>query len=215
MMNSLARSLLLIAACSLLACTTRMPLDETPPITKPIGHGIAIFKLTTQNEYTDYELVPDSIAVVQSESGNNGKTYTFGFGEPVDDPQNRLCQMYGSLALPAGGYRLDELTGRTSFGFAGILPVRGLFSQPVEKSFTIDNGELVYLGHIRARLIEKTSDDQHRAGPVLPVIDQLATGLSDGTLVFDVLDDYEDDITILRSRHSLSADLTIRKAILD
>lgn len=214
-MNRLSRLLLIcLAACSLWSCSTRMPLNESSSISGFADRGIAVFRVTTQNDFTDYALVPRSVTVEGTTAVGSSKSETFDFGDPAEEPSAGKCELVGSLGLPAGQYELKELFGFTNLGIAGILPVRGRFDPDINKTFEIQNNEIVYIGHIVARLVEKTSDTQERAGPVLPIADQLATGMSDGTFVFEIRDDFEADIASLRSKYSIAPDIKIRKSLL-
>ena len=78
-----------------------------------------------------------------------------------------------SLWLPPGKYVLRELLGS-----AGFFPIRGMFGAPVFTRFEMTPGTVVYFGRIEATIRQRTSDDQLRAGSLIPLIDPAVTGLT-------------------------------------
>ena len=197
---------------SLTGCFNKMPLRSDEPVGLAPTQSLAVFKMTLKNEFKNYRLTPDRISL-EATDASGGKTYHFTFTTPERQISDREVEMLGSFALPPGDYRITQFTGRTDLGFA-ILPVFGQFDPSFERSFSIGANDSVYLGHIIARLVEKKSSDEERAGPILPLVDQAATGMSNGTFKFEVVDDYQKDIEYIKVRYPTVANRSFRKALM-
>jgi hypothetical protein len=62
----------------------------------------------------------------------------------------------------------------------GIFPFHGFFFAPLHEDLDVEPNSVVYLGQVDATAVER-KDGELRAGPVIPLIDQAATGFSGGT----------------------------------
>jgi hypothetical protein len=197
---------------SLTGCFTKMPLrsDETFAL-KP-HESLAVFRMTLKNEFKNYTLTPDAMTVEATER-SGGKTYRFTFGVPERQVSDRELEMMGSFALPPGDYKITGFSGRTDVGFA-ILPVIGQFDPSFERSFSVGTNDSVYLGHVIARLVEKKSNDEERAGPIVPLLDQATTGMSNGTFKFEVVDDFQKDIEYIKVRYPSVGGRLFRRGLL-
>ena len=190
--------LMVLSLFSLTACAAKMPLSPDQPIAIKPNESLAVFTMTLRNDFKNYLLTPQLISV-EASAINGGKTYNFTFGEPEQRVSERELKMMGSFALPPGEYEITTFAGQTDVGFA-LLPVRGRFEPPFKKYFRMGAGEAVYLGHVMARLVERTSDDQERAGSVFPLLDQATTGMSSGTFKFEIVDKYSEDVSYIKTR---------------
>jgi hypothetical protein len=195
----------------LTGCATSMPLVPGKSWQPSITEGLGIFKLTTLNEHTRYLLEPDTLEVKETQAG---KTTLIGFNDPERELGNRGYEFLGSLALPAGEYYLTQISGSTDTGLVAILPVRGKFDPHFEKKFRVQAGETVYLGHWVMRLVKKTSSAEERAGPILPLVDQSATGMSDGTFKLEIQDEYAADVALFRQKYPSLVTTEITKRLL-
>lgn len=195
---SCLRSLLVVAFLGLSGCAVNMPLSPDRPVTLGPRDGLAVFTMRLKNDFKNYLLTPRTI-FVEASAVQGGKTYKFTFNEPEQKISDRELQMMGSFALPPGEYEITHFAGQTDVGFA-LLPVVGRFEPPFKRHFRVGDGEAVYLGHISARLVEKTSSDEERAGPIFPLLDQATTGMSSGTFKFEVLDRYAEDVPYIKTR---------------
>ena len=190
---------LIFLAFVVTGCASKMPISPDRPIVLNAQDGLAVFTMGLKNEFKNYLLTPASISL-EASPASGGKSYRFSFGTPERKISDRELQVLGSFALPPGDYEIKSFAGGTDLGFA-LLPVRGFFEPVFKRSFRVRSGESVYLGHIEARLVEKTSSDEDRAGPLLPVVDQAATGMSTGTFKFRTLDRYDEDINYIKTRY--------------
>ncbi|MFZ6862781.1 hypothetical protein ACO0K7_09110 [Undibacterium sp. Ji67W] len=112
------------------------------------------------------------------------------------------------MALPPGTYRLDDVTG-----FARAFPINGMFMVPLYVNFTVQPNSVTYVGRVNAQLRSR-KDGEFRAGPVVPLIDQAAAGMSGGTWDISIDDLAESDIETFRSNFPVLSNLKIEKIIL-
>lgn len=204
--------MLTLCVCSILltACVSKMPIGPETAKEKMAGKTLGLFLLSTSNEHTDFILKPGSIYIKGPKDSSQ-----FKFPEPIRSaPAVNEYTVVGSIEGPPGDYVAQELYGNTDFGMALILPVIGRFDQKIGKRFQLIDQKIVYLGHVKARLVEKTSDDEERAGQITPIIDQLKTGMSDGTFKFTVEDNYEEDLNLLRSKYPAIGGFKIEKQLM-
>jgi hypothetical protein len=196
----------------LTGCASKMPLSPDKPATLKPNEGLAVFTMTLRNDFKNYLLTPQFISV-EASAINGGKTHRFTFGEPEQKVSDRELKVLGSFALPPGDYEITYFTGQTDVGFA-LLPVIGRFEPPFKRFFRVGSGEAVYLGHVMARLVEKTSDDEERAGPIFPLLEQATTGMSSGTFKFDIVDRYSEDVSYIKTRFPSVASRDFSKRIM-
>ena len=97
--------------------------------------------------------------------------YSFKVEDPYRQGKDEFNEYLISLRLPAGRYMLREL-----FGTARVFPIRGTFGAPVFMPFELSPGGIVYLGRIDATIRARRGDDELRAGPLVPLIDQAVSG---------------------------------------
>lgn len=114
-----------------------------------------------------------------------------------------------SISLPPGRYKLREISGAS-----GGFPVLGTFSIPVYTKFEMRPNTLVYLGRIEAVVRERKDDNELRAGPVFPLLDQAITGFSGGTFDIRIFDNYEEDFSFFVEKYPLLSKYAVEKAVL-
>ena len=192
------------------ACAAQMPLDKSGLETAQIGNGaLAIFTLEIHNELKDYAPRPATITVKSSDPLNSIGSKKFSFSEPVQELGERGMLLRGSFELPAGEYYVTQLAG-----FGGSALISGRFYFNPNAKFALKAGELVYLGRMIARLVQKTSSDQERAGPFLPLIDQAVTGFFRGTFAVEIQDRFNEDIPQVIEKHPYLKEKLIKKSLL-
>jgi hypothetical protein len=79
------------------------------------------------------------------------------------------------MALKPGKYKMGDVTG-----LASAFPFVGTFVVPLLMDLEVKPNSITYVGRVTAKLRPRQGDE-FRAGPVVPLIDQAATGLSGGT----------------------------------
>ena len=97
------------------------------------------------------------------------------------------------MALAPGKYKFGEI-----MGMASAFPFNGMFVVPVNSEVTIAPHSVAYIGHIAAKLRPREGTE-FRAGPVLPLIDQSATGFSGGTWDIVIDDQHDADVALFRT----------------
>ena len=117
------------------------------------------------------------------------------------DGQDYLLRM----AIPPGKYTVMGITGT---GNIAIFP--GFFLIPLVMDVEIAPGTVTYLGRIEARTRERTGNE-FRAGPLLPLVDQAATGWSGATWDITVRDAYESDMQRFRTAFPALRTVNVRK----
>jgi hypothetical protein len=190
------RLLLLSLALLPAACA---PSRSVTPIELSGANGGVLMVVTVTNDYkpafqpTDLEiaLVPD------------GARRTGGFGEdPLAAYRTKLVRVNPDVERPrtfvllmplhAGTYALQDVRGG-----AAKFPMTGAFNLPIIRKVSIQPGRLTYLGHVDAVNRERRSDQERRAGPVIPLVDQAAAGFSGGTFDLTIRDSLSEDLGII------------------
>lgn len=189
---------LLILMLTLGGCATMKP-SALGPDGKQLDvskESIALLSVKVANKYkTGYQ--PDIKNVfIWEDKSENRKKYSFAVEEKYNEIENEFNEYLISFQLPPGKYEMREF-----FAQKMAFPVFGSFALPIYADFSIGSNEIVYLGNIDARIIERTSDDELRAGPVIPLIDQAVTGASGGTFVIEITDHFNDDIAKFKQKY--------------
>jgi hypothetical protein len=70
----------------------------------------------------------------------------------------------------------------------------GVFTLPLGGSILVRSGRLTYLGHVDAVNRERKSDQERRAGAVVPVASQVASGFAGGTFDISIGDALSEDL---------------------
>ena len=99
------------------------------------------------------------------------------------------------VPLPPGEYVFAELIGQSM-----KVMVAGAFIIPFEFTFRVPPHRIVYLGRLEAVNRERRTDQERRAGPVMPLVDQAASGFSGGTFDIILRDNAEEDFRALTSQ---------------
>ena len=61
---------------------------------------------------------------------------------------------------------------------------------------------------------KRQDDNELRAGPVIPLIDQAVAGFSGGTFEVKIFDNYDDDMAVFRQKHPALGHFTVERAVL-
>lgn len=112
------------------------------------------------------------------------------------------------MQLDPGRY---EIRGLTSL--ARSFPINGFFFAPMHSQLEAADSGVYYLGHVSATVRER-QENEFKAGPTIPLLDQAIAGASGGTFDVEISDDFANDEAKFRSQFPALAGIEIRKAIL-
>ena len=204
--------LVVIGILSLLTgCATTKPmgLSEAIDSLAEKKEAVAFFSLKAVNQHKPGFQPEVSHVFVWEDGKEKREKFSFKVEDPYRKGKDEFNEYLVSLRLPPGAYVFREI-----FGSAGFFPIRGAFGAPVYTRFELKPGTIVYFGRIEATIKARTNDDQLRAGPLFPLIDQAVTGLSGGTFDIQISDNYETDLVAFRGRYPGLVGATIERGIL-
>ncbi|MGJ7488891.1 hypothetical protein [Variovorax sp. ZT4R33] len=112
------------------------------------------------------------------------------------------------MALAPGQYVLADADGAVV-----TLPFAGSWFAPLGLAFEVPATSVVYLGRVAAELRPR-KDDEFRAGPIFPLLDQSVTGVTGGTFDVIVSDRADQDLAAFRETFPALQGVDIKKAAL-
>jgi hypothetical protein len=139
--------------------------------------------------------------------------------------ETRVYRMDDKGVVPAstaGGTTkyLVRLRADDSFRFvvgmnamASSFPFHGFYYVPLNATLEDDAPGVYYLGSVQATIRER-KDNEFRAGPVIPLIDQAVTGASTGTFDITIADEYEKDLQLFKTAFPVLTGATVTKKLL-
>ena len=136
----------------------------------------SVVLMTVEVSRTDesrYQPVPTIVWVTDLNAQPKSRPMRFQLNRKDDAIQMGEHLVYlTSLALTPGRYQLEAISG-----IAAAFPFVGNFSIPILADFVVKKDSVRYAGHVGATLRERR-EGEFRAGLVIPLIDQAATGMS-------------------------------------
>jgi hypothetical protein len=111
---------------------------------------------------------------------------------------------------------VTENSPHTVLGFnamASAFPVHGFYFTPLHSSIPAAAGGVYYLGAVKA-VVRERKENEFRAGPVIPLIDQAVAGASSGSFDIEIGDAYGADIELFKKTFAPLKDMEIQKAVL-
>ena len=193
--------LVLLAVALLAGCAGTAPLRAGVSDLDLDDGSVAFLTLRVSNTFKP-SFVPELKLAVVTRTDEDGDLDTESFD--VEPPYYASDPAYAdyliSFQLDSGNWTLQNI-----FAQKGVFPASGNFIIPLAEKFKLPERRVVYLGHFHANVIERTRDDQPRAGPVVPPIDQAAAGASTGTFVIHVEDRFAEDVRLAQREFGLPA----------
>jgi len=177
-------------------CVTIMPpaFNQDVEAINTSQESIAMLTVKVGNNYKPkYQPKIWRVNVWQNINGSDEQLH-FNVEKEYKKMEDEYNEYLISFQLPPGQYELRNLLGR-----CGVF-VAGSFIVPVHSTFDLEANKIIYLGHIDAFVEEKINDDDLRAGPVTPLIDQAVVGAG-GTFVLEINDQYEEDIEKFKNQY--------------
>jgi len=199
---------LVLAVFSMAGCASTQPMALSAK-TKTLDldkASVALMTLKIANEYKTGFQPTDCFVYIKDLK--TGKVQTFIVGKPNHSVKNQFNDYLVSMKCVPGEHRFQNIGGSSSH-----FPIYGSFVIPVSDSFDIQPGKVVYLGRIEA-VNRKRVGDQPRAGSVIPLIDQGASGFSGGTWHIKIYDNYEEDIAAFKQNYPLIGNYSVEKKVL-
>lgn len=112
------------------------------------------------------------------------------------------------MALEPGHYELISI-----FGNANAFPFNGFFRLPLLMDIDVPANSVTYIGRVNAVLRPRTGNE-FRAGSVIPLIDQAATGVSGSTFDVVTADASQDDLPEFVTKFPVLSQTEIQKSLL-
>ncbi len=127
--------------------------------------------------------------------------------DSVEKQDGRSVYML-SMDLEPGQYKLRGISGD-----ANAFPFHGFFFVPLHMDIQIQKNAVTYVGRVKAELRPRQGNE-FRAGAVVPLIDQSATGVSTGTFDVAIEDLSQEDISLFRTTYPALGNTKIDTALL-
>jgi hypothetical protein len=196
---------------TLVGCATvkEAPISSTTTSVDTSKESIAFMTVKVSNQKnTSYQPNLNNVFVWEKKEKDVQK-HSFKVIKPINTAPNQYNEYVVSFNVAPGEYVIRSLFGRS-----GIFPFIGNFLIPFYKQVSIPSNKVVYLGHVDATIVDRTSDNQLRAGPVIPLIDQAIVGASGGTFKIDIQDHFEADTAYIKEKFPAFKSINIENMLL-
>ena len=199
---------LLLSGC---ATPTKMAfLEDTDQVSKT--KPIFLMTATLRNSYrTSFQ--PKLIVV------NVERAVVKGAEDRINFTMDKKAKNESDSAVVGSSYLLRMelepgeyvICGLTSLGRS--FPINGFFFAPVHAKLTSAEPGVFYLGHVEATVRER-KDNEFKAGPSIPLIDQAIAGASGGTFDIEISDQWEKDGPKFLAKFPVLTGIAVQKRIL-
>lgn len=196
---------LLLTGCA----TTPMPLGVDSDSVDQEGKSLFLISATLENLHKP-SFQPKAL-YLRVKQKNSEQILSFSVDEKAaikQDSSEKGNRYLLRMDLKPGEYEIFQLTG-SCFKF----PFHAGFTAPLHFDMQVDKPGIFYLGHIKA-LIKERKNNEFRAGPVLPLIDQNVAGVATGTFDITISDQSNQDIPLFRETFPALKNVDIQPAIL-
>ncbi len=216
--NTLPRQLIMASCLSILfllsgcATPTKMAFqDESAPLRED-GPPILLMTATIRNTYkVSHQPKLMAVNVERAEVKGSQDRLNFTMDDKAKfetDTADNGYKYFLRMELENGRYVLRGLTCMSS-----SFPFTGFFFAPLHEDFEASGSGVFYLGHVSATVRER-NENEFKAGPSIPLIDQAVVGASGGTFDIEITDQWEKDQHMFVSRFPVLARVDVKKAIL-
>lgn len=204
------RLLFCVLACiALSACATsnEMAITSATPAVDVSQKSIVLMTLTMRHQSSTWR-VPKVLVVYIETPDAQDKAERQNYLPDGDGTvlQNGTVSYELRMAIAPGPYVLQAVGGTIR-----VFPFIADFQVPLAIDFTVPPHEVVYVGHVDATLRPWQNGD-FRAGPLLPLVDQAAMGVSDGSFDVHVQNHSTQDLAAFRQNFPAlrSADIKVQ-----
>lgn len=206
----------MLFALTLGGCANMRPMAYGPDadaVKDAVKQPIFLATVTVKHPFKTYYL-PKLIAVrvVRGDGKADGDLIGFRPDDPArDEMDNDTDGNRYFLRLPLDSSKQHSIKELTFL--ASKFPLNGFFGLPLNADLAASGPGVYYLGHIEASVRER-KDNEFRAGPVIPLIDQSITGASSGTWDVTIEDRWATDEALFKKRLPALVNAQITKKIL-
>ena len=152
----------------------------------------------TRADDSRYQPVPSILWVTDLNWGAGNQSLRFQLNRKEDTIEFDGRTMYlTSIALSPGYYHFEGISG-----IAAAFPFIGQFFIPMVADFEVKPGSVSYVGHLNA-VMRPRRENEFRAGSVIPLVDQSATGMISHS--WDVVIDDQSDGDLAKFRAQVPA----------
>jgi len=192
-------------------CATVAPMSPTTATSSvdTSKNSYALMTVTLKNAYhTSYQPSPIVVHMERGAADSRADRLNFKFDDQATTTSDNGNHYFVRIPLAPGKYVMHGITGQS-----GIFPFHGMFFTPLHETVEIKPNSIVYLGHVDATVVER-KDGELRAGPVIPLIDQAATGFSGGTWDIRVSDEFDQDVAEFKKDFPALTNASIEREVL-
>lgn len=201
-----------VALFGLSGCMTmkEMPLRSDVDRVELKNESVVIFSTRVMNDvFHRYQPKIITAVIVPEGATEYSQWLSFKPQAPYSESEMGVKEYLLSANLAPGKYTLQEIRC-----MASAFPFNGFCEIPMNTAIKIDQpGQVLYLGHVNATIRER-KENERRAGPVIPLIDQAATGMSGGAFDVVIEDRFDADVERYRNTYAALRNSDIQKAIL-
>lgn len=205
-------SLLLAMLLSGCATQTKMALSNDTDAVSNTGKPIFLMTATLRNTYrTSYQ--PKLMFVNVERATVNGSVDGINFTMDDKSKNESDSPTQGSsyllrLELKEGEYIIRGLRSQ-----GRSFPMIGYYFTPIHAKLKSSGPGVYYLGHVEATIRER-KENEFKAGPSVPLIDQAVIGASGGTFDIEITDKWESDQQEFLNKFPALKTVTVQKSIL-
>ncbi len=200
---------LLLTGC---ATPTRMAFYDNPNEKPNSDKVVCLLSVTLKNSYrTSFQ---PKLTVAHVERGAAAE-----HADRINFTVDNLAKMEDNNAAKGNSYLLrfeldkGEYDIRGMSAMAQALIVNGFYFVPVHQRINAKYPGCYYLGHIEA-IVRERKDNEFKAGPIIPLIDQAVTGASGGTFDVEISDQWGSDEAKFLEKIPGLKNVEVKKSIL-
>lgn len=207
--SALIVSTLMLTGC---ASSTLMPFSSADKAVIKPGKATYLMSATIRNDNRASHQPKATLLNVERITNSGDKVIT---AYTIDN----LAKMESNDPAKGNTYllRLElenaSYTVRSLISQSNSLLVNGNFVTPIHATVTPTGPGVFYLGHLEA-VARKRADNEFKAGPAMPLIDQAASGASTSTFDIEISDRWSTDEASFKERFPVLQKAKVEKAIL-
>ncbi|MFJ9449974.1 MULTISPECIES: hypothetical protein [unclassified Herbaspirillum] len=204
---------ILMVVALLSGCATPVDMAFSKDQTTPVAADKTVFLMTAtiKNTYfTSHQ--PKMLATMIEKSGATSAADRLNF-RPDKLSKIESDTVDGSTYLIRMELDKGEYVVRGFSCMSSRFPIHGFYFAPIHAKLISSAPGVYYLGHVDAS-VRARKDNEFRAGPVIPLIDQAVAGASGGTFEVAISDQWAKDESQFKSKFPALQSADIQMAIL-